>query len=99
MKKIKIFIIAAVFMITGFVMGACGSTVVAEQTYPLKIFSQNRNGQMETWNVVDDDTGVNYVVVAPRWSEHGYEYTGVCVTPRLNADGSLYVGRQKFNFI
>ena len=93
MKKIKIFVIAVVFMITGFVMGACGSTVVAEQTYPLKIFSQNRNGQMETWNVVDDDTGVNYVVVAPRWSEHGYEYTGVCVTPRLNADGSLYVGR------
>ena len=93
MKKIKIFVIAAVFMIIGFVMGACGSTVVAEQTYPLKIFSQNRNGQMETWNVVDDDTGVNYVVVAPRWKEHGYEYTGVCVTPRLNADVSLYVSR------
>ena len=48
---------------------------------------------METWNVVDDDTGVNYVVVAPRWKERGYEYTGVCVTPRLNADGSLYVIR------
>ena len=93
MKKVKTIGIVIAFMINGIILGACGSTVVAEQTYPLKIFSQNRNGQMETWNVVDDDTGVNYVVVAPRWKEHGYEYTGVCVTPRLNADGSLYVSR------
>ena len=94
MKKVKIFVIATVFIIIGFIMGACGSAVMADQTYPLKIWKENRNGQMETWKVVDDDTGVNYIVVAPNWSEKsGYSYDGVCITPRLNADGSLYTSK------
>lgn len=77
----------------GITITACATDVVAEQTYPLKIWMQNRNGQMETWNVVDEDTGVNYIVVAPRWGETGYEYNGVTITPRLNADGSLYTSK------
>ena len=93
MKKVKIFVIATVFIIIGFIMGARGSAVMADQTYPLKIWKENRNGQMETWKVVDDDTGVNYIVVAPRWSEKGYEYNGIAITPRLNSDGSLYTGK------
>ena len=94
MKKVKIFVIATVFIIIGFIMDACGSAVMADQTYPLKIWKENRNGQMETWKVVDDDTGVNYIVVAPNWSERGNNsYDGVCITPRLNADGSLYTSK------
>lgn len=93
MKRIKIFIIAIAFMINGFILGACGSTVIAEQTYPLTIWKENRNGQMETWKVVDKDTGVNYIVVAPVFREQGHEYDGICITPRLNADGSLYVSK------
>ena len=96
MRKTKTLFIAIVFMVCGFVFGACANTAIADQTYPLKIWKENRNGQMETWKVVDDDTGVNYIVVAPRWSEKGYEYNGIAITPRLNTDGSLYTGKQSF---
>ena len=75
-----------------FTFGACSVTVAnAEQNYPLKIWPQNRNGQMETWQLIDEDTGVNYIVVAPNYSGRGNSYDGIAITPRLNADGSLYV--------
>ena len=49
---------------------------------------------METWKVIDEDTGVNYIVVAPNFSDRGgNEYDGVCITPRLNANGSLYTSK------
>ena len=41
-----------------------------------------------TWYVRDDDTGVNYVVVTT--SRKNADYS-VCITPRLNVDGSLYI--------
>lgn len=89
MKKI---ILASCLIIT-FFLGACSATVVnAEQSYPLKIWKQNRNGQMETWQLVDEDTGVNYIVVAPKYSDgNGNSYDGIAIIPRYNADGSLYV--------
>ena len=93
MKKVRVIVIASIFMIVGFIMGACGSAVMANQTYPLKIWKENRNCQMETWKVVDDDTGVNYIVVAPSWKEGGYSYDGICITTRLNADGSPYTSK------
>ena len=89
MKKV---IFGVVFIFAGFLLGACGSTVSAEQNYPLKIWKQNRNGQMETWEVIDEDTGVSYIVVGARYST-GHEYGGISITPRLNADGSLYITR------
>lgn len=89
MKHIKTFIIVCAFTLFGFILGACGSEVIAEQNYPLKIWSENKNGQMETWCLVDDNTGVNYIVVAPKFN--GIEYGGVSITPRLNSDGTLYV--------
>lgn len=93
MKKIKGF---AFGLAIGLIIGLVGcSTVnaVAEQKYPLKIWYQNRNGQMETWCLVDDDTGVNYIVVAPNWSSSGNAYDGVAITPRLNQDGSLFISK------
>ena len=42
MKKVKIFIIATVFIIIGFIMGACANTVIADQTYPLKIWKEKK---------------------------------------------------------
>ena len=91
MRKTKTLFLAIVFTICGFVFGACANTAIADQIHPLKIWKENRNGQMETWKVIDDDTGVNYIVVAPNWDERGNNYDGVCITPRLNADGSLYI--------
>ena len=59
----------------------------ASQDHPLQIWGQNKNGQYQTLNVVDERTGVNYIVV-------GYERVkggGVAICPRYNADGTLYV--------
>lgn len=75
-----------------FMVGACSpvSEVVAEQEKPLKIWFENDNGAYETLKVVDDHTGVNYVVVA---TEVGNGHRSIAITPRLNADGSLYVSK------
>lgn len=49
MKKI----ICVVCIMLAFVLGACSTaTVYAEQTYPLKIWKQNRNGQMVQRNLL-----------------------------------------------
>ena len=87
--KLKPFIFALFFTITGVILGACSSTIsYAEQTYPLKIWKQNENGKMETFCVVDEDTGVNYVVVTGELYSHT---VGTAITPRLNADGTLFI--------
>lgn len=84
MKKIFI-IIGMMFM---FILGACAvTTVSAEQTWPLKIWAQNENGVLKTWNLKDEETGVEYIVVTTN-SHRG----GTCITPRLNIDGTLYTG-------
>lgn len=64
--------------------------VDAAQDYPLKIWKQNENGVFTTLNVVDEKTGVNYIVVSAE-SYYGDHTVTVAITPRLNADGSLYV--------
>ena len=93
MKKIKTVIIAMVFVISGFILGACGKTVIAEQTYPLKIWKQNENGMCSTWSVVDENTGVNYIVVTTWYANGNASGRSCAITPRLNADGSLYVSK------
>ena len=74
-----------------FILGACSvSTVSAEQNHPLKIWAQNKNGDYNTLNIVDSNTGVNYVVVS-LYRTGSSAYGGIAITPRLNADGSLYI--------
>lgn len=90
MNRIKILIVATVFTIAGFILGACGNTVIAEQTRPLKIWFENENGKMQTYCVVDNNTGVNYVVVSGELYGKGI---GTTITPRLNADGTLYINK------
>ena len=71
-----------------FIFGACSATAAsAEQTHPLKIWMQNENGAYNTLCVVDETTGVNYVVVS--MNRNNTDYT-IAITPRLNADGSIY---------
>ena len=84
MKKI----VLIVCLIFAFLLGACSTmSANAEQTRPLKIWYQNTNGAYHTFCVVDDDTGVNYVVVS---TERGNGEYAIAITPRLNTDGSLY---------
>lgn len=89
-RKAIIFLLSMTLILFGFLLGACGSNVIAEQKYPLKIWKQNENGKMETFCVVDEDTGVNYIVVTGELYEDGI---GTAITPRLNADGTLYTSR------
>lgn len=90
MKKIRNILICSAFLIAFLILGACSMTTYAEQENPLKIWFHNQNGNYQTLCVVDDDTGVNYVVVA---TELGGGHRSISVTPRLNADGTLYVSK------
>lgn len=88
-KKIKGLIFATGFVLCGFILGACGSNVEAGQDEPLKIWFENKNGKMQTYQLVDEETGVNYIVV----TGNGYEEIGTAITPRLNVNGSLYTSK------
>lgn len=84
MKKFLI----CVSLIFAFLFGACANTAVsAEQTNPLKIWYHNENGNYHTLCIIDEETGVNYVVV----SYDDLEGSGIAICPRYNADGTLYV--------
>lgn len=81
----------ALALLAAFLFGACSvGTVEAGQNHPLKIWKQNDNGYAHTWNIVDESTGVNYIVVTTHYAANSGEYS-IAITPRLNADGSLYV--------
>ena len=85
MKRIAIIIM----LLVSFCLGACMPIIAeAEQTRPLKIWFENENGIMRTYCLIDGNTGVNYIVVATSDSNGG---DAPAITPRLNADGSLYV--------
>ena len=90
MKKIKGLILATGFFVCGFMLGVCSSNVNAEQDKPLKIWLENENGKMQTYQLVDEETGVNYIVVSGELYQKGI---GTAITPRLNADGSLYTSK------
>lgn len=86
----KVFLL--LMLVFGFVFGACSTTVArAEQNYPIKIWAQNSNGKYETLCVVDEETGVNYIVISGELYQKGI---GLGVTPRLNSDGSLYISEK-----
>lgn len=88
MKKIRNILICATFLIAGLIFGACATTTYAEQEKPLKIWFENQNGKMQTYSLVDENTGVNYIVVSGEFHQEGI---GTAITPRLNPDGTLYV--------
>lgn len=90
MKKIKDLIFATGFVLCGFILGACGISTEAKQDKPLKIWLENQNGKMETYQLVDEETGVNYIVVSGELCQEGI---GTAITPRLKADGSLYISK------
>ena len=85
MKRIAIITCMALCV----VLGACSVTMVgAEQNRPVKIWAENTNGSYDVLTVVDEETGVNYIVVGGE--ARGYP-RGTAITPRLNEDGTLYV--------
>lgn len=82
----------ALTLAVGFALGACATTTASsEQNYPIKIWAQNTNGKYETLCVVDEATGVNYIVISGELYQKGI---GLGITPRLNSDGSLYISER-----
>ena len=90
MKKIGNVLICAMFLLSGLFVGACATTTYAEQEKPLKIWYENENGYMHTYQLVDENTGVNYIVVS---TERGNGEMSCAITARLNPDGTLYVSK------
>lgn len=88
MKKI-IFGITLIF--AGFLLGACSTNTSAEQTDPLKIWKQNTNGNVSTFCLVDEDTGLNYIVVR----EISSRGSSIAITPRLSSMASNSYYRSK----
>lgn len=89
-RNLKRILFAAGFLVCGFIFGACGTSVEAKQDKPLKIWFENQNGKTETYQLVDEETGVNYIVVSGELYQKGI---GTAITPRLKADGSLYMSK------
>ena len=87
MKKVRLFLLATILIVFGFLLGAFSTNTYAEQTYPLKIWEKYNHGKIETFCLVDENTGVNYIVVNGKLNS---KPVGVAITPRLNEDGSLY---------
>lgn len=85
MKNILLSILLICFVAS---MTLCANIVYAKQEQPIKIWFQNSNGKMETYCVVDEKTGVNYIVVSGELYSEGI---GTAITPRLNEDGTLFV--------
>lgn len=84
MKKFLI----CVSLVFAFLFGACANTIVsAEQTNPLKIWYHNENGNYHTLCVVDEETGVNYIVT----SFNAPNGASIAICPRYYANGNLYV--------
>lgn len=85
----KTFIIVA--LIFAFMLGACCTVKVgAVQDNPIKICPENENGPYRTLCVVDEETGVNYIVTA---IEAYGRWCGIAITPRYSSDGSLYASK------
>lgn len=78
-------------LIFAFLLGACFTVNVgADQNNPIKIWPENENGPYRTLCIVDEETGVNYIVTAIE--AYGRWY-GIALTPRYNSDGSLYASK------
>ena len=88
MKKIGIVLVLLLCML----IGACGMSAVqtiAEQNGELKIWFQSNSGSVSSMIIVDDKTGVNYIAIGTTYANDG----GLAITPRLNADGTLYTSK------
>lgn len=91
-NKLKVLALT-LLIVVGFVLGACSqSQSFADQLNPIKIWPHNTNGAYNTLLVIDENTGVNYIVVSSRWST-GHSPDTIAITPRLNADGTIYISK------
>ena len=92
MKKLMA-ILALAF---AFLLGACGAEAIetevkaaTTQDFSFEERGRDYNNPWDTFVVVDETTGVNYIVVYT-YDAYG---TGLGITPRYHASGSLYTSK------
>lgn len=86
MKAKKIVAVAALFL----ALCGCGTTAAAGGNAAYDNFSMEEVADEGSFEVYQDmETGVQYIVF---W--HDYKFG---ITPRYNADGSLYCGKERAN--
>lgn len=87
-RIVRVTAVGLVGFLTGCFIALAAVTAGAEgQENPVKIFTQNHLGSVESYTIRDYDTDVQYIVV--RDCRGG----GIAITPRLYSDGSLYGSR------
>lgn len=90
MKRIGYFLLGIVFAFA--LSFGINSASAAGFTEPLEIYYQNSNKDMNTFCIIDRDTGVNYVVVQYKADTLRNNINGsVAICPRYDSDGSLYI--------
>ena len=76
----------AVLLALGVLGGILAVKADAAQKEQLELYEVGNKGYYDKFIIVDSVTGVNYVVIECC-------HKAVSITPRLNADGSLYVSK------
>lgn len=98
MKTIKLFSIIVICIVSGFILGFCGSNSYAynskenttkENVFYIDSFSKD-DGQIELFQYIDQETGVNYFIVGS-WNQYHNRYEGISITPRFDNSGNIYI--------
>lgn len=92
-KTVCISFILMVLLCIGII--AIENIVNAEQTSPLKIWGQNTNGDYNTLVVIDEETGINYIVVSyDDERQNSAHAASIAICPRYETiGGRLYASK------
>lgn len=82
MKRIVCFLIVLIALLC---VVSCDKTYATVET-EFPEYKQTKNYDIEIWT--DEETGVQYIVYSNKTANAGMGG----ITPRLNADGTLYIG-------
>lgn len=83
MKKLKYCVLGLSLMTIGFFAGGCADNVNASDNYGFTLTRKYRSNYIDSYILVDSETGVNYIIVSGNNSK--------AITTRLNSDGSIYI--------
>ena len=81
-RNLKRILCASGFLVCGFVLGSCSTTVNAKTHI-------GSDGICDTYILTDKDTKVEYIVV----TTDTYFGQSCSITPRLKSNGELYINR------
>lgn len=87
-SKIVLFLVFCAAIL--FIYSCFTNSAHADTDAVIRYWNQDKNGVYRTGIVIDKETGVHYIVVS---AQNYSNAVTVSVTPRLNADGTLFVSK------